>query len=175
MSEEVSMSNVYRFNFDNTIVNALKSFSKTHQYDDIDTYKEAWKLWVDENKESIDRESERLVNLGYEGNVLEKLYKSGRYYFRNKSTAEKKPKKRRPYISIDYNIIASMDNHINKNIKKEGFTPANGYDLFCDSYKELLTEEIIRLNNNSEKLDKDDLINKIKKTYKNRYFIISRK
>ena len=79
MSEEVSMSNVYRFNFDNTIVNALKSFSKTHQYDDIDTYKEAWKLWLDENKESIDRESERLVNLGYEGNVLEKLYKSGNW------------------------------------------------------------------------------------------------
>ena len=74
MSEEVTMSNVYRFNFDNTIVNALKSFSKTHQYDDIDTYKEAWKLWVDENKESIDREGERLENLGYKGNVVDKLY-----------------------------------------------------------------------------------------------------
>lgn len=175
MSAEVPMSNVYRFNFDNEIVTILKNFSKIHQYDDIETYKEAWKLWVDENKESINRETDRLVNLGYEGNVLDKLYKSGRYYFRNKKITAEKPKKRRPYISIDYNIIALMDEHINKHIKDEGFTPANGYDSFCNNYKEDLTTEIIRLNANTDKLDKDDLINKIKKTYKNRYFIISRK
>lgn len=175
MSVDVPMSHVYRFNFDNTIVSILKNFSKIHQYDDIESYKDAWKLWVDENQESINRETERLANLGYEGDVLDKLYKSGRYYFRNKKTTAEKPKKRRPYISIDYNIIASMDEHINKNIKNEDFTPAIGYDLFCNSYKQLLMEEIIRLNNNTDKLDKDDLIDKIKKTYKNRYFIISRK
>lgn len=175
MSAEVPMSNVYRFNFDNEIVTILKNFSKIHQYDDIETYKEAWKLWVDENKETITRETDRLVNLGYDGNVLDKLYKSGRYYFRNKKTTAEKPKKRRPYISIDYNIIALMDEHINKHIKDEGFTPANGYDSFCNNYKEHLTTEIIRLNANTDKLDKDDLINKIKKTYKNRYFITSRK
>ena len=175
MSTEVTMSNVYRFNFDNGIVSILKNFSKIHQYDDIETYKEAWKLWVDENKEIINRETDRLVNLGYEGDVLDKLYKSGRYYFRNKKTTAEKPKKRRPYISIDYNIIALMDEHINKHIKDEGFTPANGYDSFCNNYKEALTVEIITLNTNTDKLDKDDLIDKIKKTYKNRYFIISRK
>lgn len=175
MSAEVPMSNVYRFNFDNEIVTILKNFSKIHQYDDIETYKEAWKLWVDENKETITRETDRLVNLGYDGNVLDKLYKSGRYYFRNKKTTAEKPKKRRPYISIDYNIIALMDEHINKHIKDEGFTPANGYDSFCNNYKEHLTTEIIRLNANTDKLDKDVLIDKIKKTYKNRYFIISRK
>ena len=175
MSAELPMSNIYRFNFDNGIVSILKNFSKIHQYDDIETYKEAWKLWVDENKEIINRETDRLVNLGYEGDVLDKLYKSGRYYFRNKKTTAEKPKKRRPYISIDYNIIALMDEHINKHIKDEGFTPANGYDSFCNNYKEALTVEIITLNTNTDKLDKDDLIDKIKKTYKNRYFIISRK
>jgi hypothetical protein len=175
MSAELPMSNIYRFNFDNGIVSILKNFSKIHQYDDIETYKESWKLWVDENKETINRETDRLVNSGYEGDVLDKLYKSGRYYFRNKKTTAEKPKKRRPYISIDYNIIALMDEHINKHIKDEGFTPANGYDSFCNNYKEALTVEIITLNTNTDKLDKDDLIDKIKKTYKNRYFIISRK
>ena len=35
MNAELPMSNVYRFNFDNEIVNILKNFSKIHQYDDI--------------------------------------------------------------------------------------------------------------------------------------------
>jgi hypothetical protein len=93
MSAELPMSNIYRFNFDNGIVSILKNFSKIHQYDDIETYKESWKLWVDENKETINRETDRLVNSGYEGDVLDKLYKSGRYYFRNKKTTAEKPKK----------------------------------------------------------------------------------
>ena len=44
---------------------------------------------------------------------------------------------------------------------------------YGNSYKEILREEIIRLNNNCEKLDKDDLINKIKKTsnYDIPYFV----
>tara|TARA_B110000483_G_scaffold230725_1_gene296245 strand:+ start:3020 stop:3556 length:537 start_codon:yes stop_codon:yes gene_type:complete len=172
---DIKMSSVYRFNFDPLIVDLIKNFSKIHQYDDIESYKEAWKLWLDEYKDEINRETERLLNLGYNGNVIDKLYKSGRYYFRYKSTNKSEPKKRRQYISIDYNVIANMDTHINNNIKNENFTPAYGYDEFCKAYIEELKNEIIRLKTVSITLDKDDLINKIKKTYKNRYFIISHK
>ena len=83
---DIKMSSVYRFNFDPLIVDLIKNFSKIHQYDDIESYKEAWKLWLDEYKDEINRETERLLNLGYNGNVIDKLYKSGRYYFRYKST-----------------------------------------------------------------------------------------
>ena len=164
-----------RFNFDNNMVTIIKNFAKTHQYDDIDSYKEAWEKWISEFSDEINRETERLIGLGYEGNVLEKMYKSGRYYFRNKSNVKKKPRKRRPYIAIDYSIIVLMDSHINDNINSNDFTPAYGYNMFCNKYIDNLKNEIIRLKKLTNKLDKDDLINKIKKTYKNRYFIASRK
>ena len=45
----------------------------------------------------------------------------------------------------------------------------------CIMEIEELKNEIIRLKTACTILDKDDLINKIKKTYKNRYFIISHK
>ena len=57
------------------------------------------------NKEIINLESDRLLRLGYTGNVGTKMYKSARYYFKNKSTKKKEAKKRTdinrsPHLSL---------------------------------------------------------------------------
>ena len=67
-----------------------------------------------------------------------------------------------------------MDAHISDGISKSNFTPAEGFDNFCENYRLLLTEEITKTLQ-TVKLDAEEMSKKIKKTYKNRYFIISRK
>jgi hypothetical protein len=66
-----------------------------------------------------------------------------------------------------------MDNHFLSIMNQPNFKPANGYDLFCTQHVELLREEIIRLIKTKIDITPESLSTKIKKTYKNRYFILS--
>jgi hypothetical protein len=67
-----------------------------------------------------------------------------------------------------------MDNHIKVNILLDNFKPSNGFITFCQSHIELLKEEITRLETMNI-TDIETIKNKIKKTYKNRYFTIIKK
>ena len=164
---------IFRFKFTDEVVSKITDFAKIHQFDDRHTYKEAWEEWLVENEDLVDNETRRLKTIGYEHNVQDKMFKSGRYYFRKKSNVAVKPVARREYISIDHTILEAMDNHIRENIENSEYTPAKGYDGFCEEYKDLLAREIANLFK-TKTINADDLSLKIKKTYKNRYFIISR-
>jgi hypothetical protein len=165
--------NIYRFKFSDEINEELLKFSKTYQYSDRLTYKEKWTEWVELNREMIDEEIKKLNQLGYEGDILDKMFKASRYYFRKKSLGKVDAKPRQKYNSVDQEILYKMDSHILHNIKDEDYSPANGYSKFCLEHLDLLKNEISRLLNN-ENVPADTISSKIKKTYKNRYFIISR-
>ena len=156
---------IYRFKFSDEFITELISFSKLYQYFDRPSYKEQWTRWVNNNNEIISQESDRLTTNGYKGNILDKMYKSGRYYFRNKQDQE--PKKRSPYISLDRELIQSMDNHISTVI---GVQPSLSYKDFCESNKNSMNKEMARLI--LADLNKDFIKAKFKKTYKNRYFLL---
>jgi hypothetical protein len=151
----------------------LFEFSKIHQYDDRSTFKDAWKNWIEENNDEVCQEIRRLDHLGYEGDILDKMFKSARYYFRKKSTTKKAPKERRNYVSCHKTILDAMDSHIEMGIKNDNYKPSEGFDVFCFEHVELLKEEIPRLMKENI-IDKHEIVAKIKKTYKNRYFIISK-
>lgn len=163
--------NIFRYKFTSDVMEELTSFAKIHQYDDRKTYKEAWSKWIEENSTIIRTETERLITLGYQGNIIDKMYKASRYYFRNK-TKKQEPVKRRKYISIDSDVLDAMDRHIHANIKKEGYKPSIGYSEFCETNIEIIRDEVAKMC--FGELSVDEIIEKIKKTYKNRYFIISR-
>jgi hypothetical protein len=164
--------NIYRYNFNEIVMDELSTFAKLHQYDQRKDYKEAWKLWVDENNEIIKKEEERLNKLGYEGDIIDKMYKAARYYFRKKPQVKNEPKQRRKYISMEQDIISSMDEHIYRNIVTDDYSPSSGYSEFCKLNIELIKSEIKRMLDIG--ITSEDISVKIKKTYKNRYFIISR-
>jgi len=170
-------SAIYRYKLSDDIVKEITGFSKIHQYDDRVTYKEAWKIWREENSEYLNRERERLHTLGYEGSVEDKMFKAGRYYFRYKENAETQVKdakqKRRNYISMEFDILNAMDIHIKKSMSDDDFSPAGGYNDFCEKHIDLLREEIERINK-TYNITTKDITNKIKKTYKNRYYLLSR-
>ena len=53
------------------------------------------------------------------------------------------------------------------------FKPAIGYVNFCEEHIDILRAEIRRLTAQQQPLTAEKLADKIKKTYKNRYFILS--
>ena len=167
-------SAIYRYKFSNDIMTMITEFAKIHQFDERKIYKENWIKWVDENNDSITDEITRLTRLGYDGDIPDKMFKAGRYYFRKKNmTDNKKQQIRRSYITMSSDILDAMDTHIGLSIKNDDFSPASGYIHFCINHVALLEIEINRLCSETT-IKANEMIDKVKKTYKNRYFIITR-
>lgn len=172
-TDNISIPNIiYRFKFSEEFMEHLYNFSKIHQYDDRKDFKEAWKIWVEENSEIVDDETRRLNNLNYDGDIMDKMFKSVRYYFRHKSTEKKEPRQRRVYISVDRELLNKMDIHILENITNNDYQPKTGFIMFCKDNEILLKNTISSLFNQGIK-DSKLIEDKIKKTYKNRYFTLT--
>ena len=163
--------NIFRYKFTDDFTGELFKFSKIHQYDHRKDFKEAWNIWTEDNDDIVSEEVRRLTNLHYDGDILDKMFKSARYYFRKKSTEKKEPLKRRDYIAIHRDLLDAMDDHIKSNISGDDYKPSDGFDEFCKANIDLLKEEVNILCRNGF-TNSVEIKNKIKKTYKNRYFLI---
>jgi hypothetical protein len=170
-STSINNVNIYRYKFTDDFTNEMYKFSKIHQYDHRKDFKEAWEIWLEDNDDIASGEVRRLTNLGYDGDILDKMYKSARYYFRKKSTEKKAPQKRRAYQSVQKDLLESMDDHIKCHINEEDYKPSQGFDRFCKENIDLLKEEVSILCKNGF-ANSEEIKQKIKKTYKNRYFIL---
>ena len=167
-------TNIFRYKFTDYFMNELHVFSKIHQYDERKDFKEAWEQWILENDMLVSRETERLTTLGYEGDVVKKMFTSARYYFRKKSSEKKEPKVRRQYISASRELIQAVDNHIKENSIKPDYQPKTGFADFCNNNTELIKAMMAKYAENGE-LDVKEIHDKVKKTYKNRYFMFASK
>jgi hypothetical protein len=173
---------IFRYKLCDAIMANITQFAQKHQFDDRHSYKDAWVLWLAENQDTVEREVARLHQLDYKGDVIDKMFKAGRYYFRakagihteqkeqQKEQAQQEPK-RRDYIVMNQDVIQAMDAHLQSLIKQKDFKPALAYNQFCEEHEALLRKEIGRLGSyyTGEKLSA-----KFKKTYKNRYFSFQR-
>ena len=162
----------YRYKFSEGFLGNLKEYSRVHKFDEPATFKDNWEIWCEQNKKIIKEECERLSKMGYTGDGVGKMYKSARYYFKNKSNKKKEVKKRRNYVSVTPEFRDAIDGHINSVTIRREIKPAEGYINFMDnkSYVELLRLEKLRLE--SYNFTNEEIITKFKKTYKNRYFIM---
>jgi len=165
-------TNIYRYKFTQNFMDELHKFSKIHQYDDRDTFKESWNIWIDDNDDLVRDEIQRLTNLNYDGDILDKMFKSARYYFRKKSISKPEPKSRRQYLSVQKELLEAMDKQISKKKKEPSYKPSDGFENFCNEHIDLLKEEVIRLVTEHQINDVTIIKDKIKKTYKNRYFML---
>jgi hypothetical protein len=167
---------VFRHKIDPQVIGAITGFAKIHQYDDRRDYKEAWKDWCDENRDMLDVEAKRLEAAGYTGDIYDKFFKSGRYYFRNKKLAKSEPVERRKYVGLSRDILKKMDDFIQNHTQEQDTTapeydisPSGLFDAFCQENKQTLMDEINVLLNDHN-LSDDEISAKLKKTFKNRYF-----
>ena len=162
---------IFRFKFTEAFMTDLNKFAKIHQYDHRKDFKEAWEIWVEENDDIIQEEVDRLNNLGYDGDILDKMFKSARYYFRKKSPIKVEPQTRRQYISVNHDLLDAMDAHIRSIIRADGFQPKSGFVSFCLNNDQVVKATITQIFNQG--INDGELIQKkLKKTYKNRYFML---
>ena len=162
------MPKTYRFNFSDKFTLELSLFATKHACDDIKTFKEYWNRWKSNNSMLIEEETRNLINAGYEGNMDDKMFKSARYYFKNKTETDTEPKKRRKYIPTSKNFLTTIDTYINS-IQGE-CQPNIAFNNFCDRYTTVIKDEINILLT-QENITETDISLKIKKTFKNRYFL----
>ena len=188
---------IFRYKFTDEIMQMLTNFAKLHRYDDRQTFKDYWKEWIEINKDAIDIETQRLVDLNYRGKVIDKMYIAARYYFRTKNIVEKDQEKKdqekkdqekkdqekkdqekkgqekkgkRAYISLNHEFLEAIDLHIERNKNNENYSPANGYDDFYNSHIKLFKPEVDRICKEFPYLSSNICTIKFKKAYKNRYF-----
>jgi hypothetical protein len=169
-SEQAFDISIYRYKFSQTFMDELFNFSKIHQYDHRKDFKEAWNIWLEDNDNLVNEEMRKLADLGFEGDVKDKMFKSARYYFRKKSVEKKQPATRRNYIGIQKSLLQSMDTHIETNIINKNYKPSDGFLDFCKNNIEVLKEQINIFCSHGFS-DSEEIKKKIKKTYKNRYFL----
>ena len=164
-------SNIFRYKFDSPVVGLINAFATTHKYDDASQFRDERDEFIKDNKATIDREKQRLTNAGYTGDINSKMYKSARYYFKNKSTEKKKTKQRRKYVTLSKGLLADMDRHISTVAFRQEMKPAHAYNNFISdaTYSEKLDDAIQKMLDNDWKEPAAE--SKLKKTYKNRYFI----
>jgi len=193
----VSMQ-VFRYNFAESVMDELTAFAKLHEHDSRADFKDAWKSWMSQNKSLIDAETSRLVQAGFIGDVMDKMYKSVRYYFRKKSLVPAVQPLRKTYEVVYKPLLLAIDEQIRSQIhanvikiKTEveplavsTISPAEGFTHFCDNHSSIIAEGIRTFyssacdNNNvppHEPIHREKIVlfmNKLKKTYKNRFYNI---
>ena len=215
----------YRHEFGKEFMADLSRFAKVHQFDDRHTYKSEWAKWAQQYNiaQAMEMEKRRLEENGYKGDIDDKMFKAGRYYFRKKTatataaTEELSPTAapthtataaatapalsvpdlplnvagppataaRRPYITMSKNSIKMMDEHIRNASASstEEFKPSSCYSDFYQTKmtSDEMTKEIGLVIEKYEKTPgamsnitpeelTDQIMDKIKKTYKNRYY-----
>ena len=182
----------FHYKFSDNIIDLLSYFAKLHRFDDRKIFKESWNDWVKEESISIQLNDEikRISNMGYKGNILDKMFKSTRYYYLTKKEEQSEKKDRKKYVRFSEEMLKIMDNHImeqlQNHIKKEKrnnnqddigiiqVSPCDAYFHFCENNKLQIENEIKQIIHQNDISEKNELSNKFKKTYKNRYFKITK-
>lgn len=159
----------FRFNFSTELTKELGYFAKLHKHEDRKEFKEKWKEWIEDNTEIINEEKKRLRNLGYQKDIEDKMYKSVRYYFRKKKNKELA--KRRTRTVVSKAIIQKIIEHIKDKEHNfdENYTPQLAYEDFYKTHLDFIINETDELD-----FDTNFLENKIKKTYKNKFYVLVR-
>ena len=160
----------YRFKFSDELSTKLMQFTKLHQLETPHDFKISWIDWIEKNERCIEKEYEMLSLKGYNGNIKDKMYISVRYYHKMKLNDEKKTtKKRKSYVGFDRSILDIIDVDIKKN---QLIKPSIGYNNFRQKKefeKDIVNEKKRLFKNNN--ISEEEFEKKLKKTYKNRYFI----
>ncbi len=63
--ETAPQNKIYRYKFSKDFLDVMTEFARIHRFDDAQVFKENWDDWVEENIDSISRETKHLKDMGY--------------------------------------------------------------------------------------------------------------
>jgi len=188
--DEQIILQTYRYTFTPEVTEQLSIFAQVHQHDERKQFKEAWKNWIEEDeiKPMVLAEVDRLQQLGFDGDVIDKMFKSVRYYYRKKSNEPTVQPQRKIYESMPQTVLKQIDEHIQKQITEHvlgkqqvddnivsisRISPAKGFDNYCNEFKTDILQLLQEQNQDNEPITNalvEDMITRLKKTYKNRFY-----
>jgi hypothetical protein len=181
-----------RHTYSEEVVEQLSSFAKIHEYDGRKDFKEAWQKWMEEPdiKNMIGSEVARLTANGLSGDILNRMYKSARYYYRKKGCETvTEPTIRKEYEGLPRSVLKTIDDYIyseiNRNIletEKDGnhiiaLTAAKSFTTYCKLHYDVISDLLPPMND-EDKVNKNmreelkKVTDRLKKTYKNRFYNI---
>jgi hypothetical protein len=164
----------YRFKFNKELLDSIKEFSKLHSNDNCDDFLDAFHLWKRVNNEIISLEEKRILDLGFNGNIEEKIYKSARYYFKNKKNTTYKLNKqlKTNYIPRNPVFFKMIETYINKNPIKASLLYKEFINETDTNILSEINTEIVRLK--TFELNQTECLQKIKKMFNNAYYKIKK-
>lgn len=164
----------YRVVFQDEIKDYIEQFAIVHRYDSIADFKEAWNEFKEERYDELQNEfryqtKQKKIELSFE-QMIQKLFVSARYYHRKKSSTKPKTSTTRgSYYSISKEILDVIDEFIQHEAKMSRDKPANAWNWFYSSHRELIEKYKEQCLEDWE-MSEDDSLAKMKKTFKNRYY-----
>jgi hypothetical protein len=192
----------HRFTFSGGCTEKLTEFAHRHETDDRKVFQRAWSEWIQtpDIKTMIEEEIRTLMVAGFDGDVLDKMFKSARYYYRKKPVKDgpKEQKPRKKYERLDSEILEEMDQHIMTEIKQNTVlhrtsepkptkgedrgeallsiqaSPSASFEKYCLQHKDNFLEQA-QLEFPDQDITKEQLtciVDKFKKTYKNRFYVM---
>tara|TARA_Y100000591_G_C21852886_1_gene712838 strand:+ start:540 stop:1040 length:501 start_codon:yes stop_codon:yes gene_type:complete len=162
----------YRYNFTEDFQEKLKLFAIKHSNDYIDDFRINFESWCKENEDEITCQELILCRMGYNGDFSNKMFKSARYYLKNKKGDKKVAKERKKYTVKNDMLLCAIKEHI-ANLNNV-MQPKLAYKDFMENNIDIIERVKDKLILN-EDYDEKSALNKIKKIYKNKYFIIKKK
>ena len=170
-----AMPHTFHFRFSEKAERAVAAFAEKHQAEPRLVYKAAWADWKDSHGALMKEEERRLRQLGYLGDVEDKMYKAGRYYFGRTRlrTREPPPPNAVPhdehrYRRVGKGVLAMMDTQIRNHMGDPTWTPQRGLAELLGAEPDALGADILRMERDWG-MEREVAADKLKRTYKNRY------
>tara|TARA_B100001287_G_C22327048_1_gene364415 strand:+ start:11 stop:571 length:561 start_codon:yes stop_codon:yes gene_type:complete len=173
----------FRFKISNSdLYNEIVEFSRTNKYSNNEVLKQQYENWC--NQDSIlcmiQNEENMLRRNGYDltnNNIHNKIYKSIKYYhiknmlnessFQSNETNNKNVTNN-PKIRFSSELIHLVKQYMEDCYESDEFKPSLCFNTFCDKHNEQINNE--KLNYDDEITEKE-FNQKLKKMFKNQYFM----
>lgn len=179
----------YRFDFTEEFGQVLSAFAARHKNAARKTFKTEWNLWceIPEIKEQITLEINNMKRNGFEGDILDKMFKSARYYHRKNVTKPKpikcktEPKQHSNRFTKEFLDIIDIhiEYYINTQIGKSHHThtdtrislsQSESYNWFCETRQDDIYAELLDIKGQRGIMDAQIMSEKLKKAYKTRFY-----
>jgi hypothetical protein len=161
----------FHYHFSEEMGERFTYFATLHRYDDRKSFKENWEKWIAEPDvaECISKEMDCIKTGGYVGDVIGKMFRSVRYYYRKKQIKDPnlESKKRKTYEMASKEILEEIDRHIliqitdnsvdqtNRDAKRSMLSPAKAFAHYVETREDVVED-------------------KYKKIYKNRFYLLAK-
>lgn len=170
----------YRHDFSEECKMHLAEFAETNHELSRKEYVESWRQWVKTYQNLVQNECDELKKGGFEGDALDKMFKSVRYYHRKKSCKPKQPSQlpqTRTYIRLPLPLQTCMDEHIRTFITNQArdntpelkITHMQAFSDFIQTRSTIILNELVEIKKREGSLE-ETMGQKIQKRYRDKFY-----